>query len=137
MQDFKGNAAAPYALVDTDGTTIIGYYTLSGASVTLDQIPPAVGKRIPRYPQIGAIRIGRLAVDDRFLRRRYGEALLMDALARIGNLASSAGFAFVVVDAKDDEASAFYQKYGFEPFPDTPSSLYMPMQTVFTLVGRR
>ncbi|MDQ2665593.1 MAG: GNAT family N-acetyltransferase [Gemmatimonadota bacterium] len=135
MQDMTKHVAAPCALVDARGT-IIGYYTLSAASVTLDQIPPAAAKGLPSYPQIGAVRIGRLAVGDQFLGQGHGKRLLMNALDRIAQAATTLGVAFVIVDAKDDEAAEFYAKYGFEPFPGTPMSLFLPMRTLLALFGR-
>lgn len=90
---------------------ILGFYTLSMATIEVAQAAKVLDN-LPRYPTPAAL-IGRLAVDRRAQGRGYGEALLMDALARILTLAGDIGCAGVVVDAKDEDAERFYAKYGF------------------------
>jgi hypothetical protein len=63
-------------------------------------------KRLPRYPTVPAVRIGRLAVDQRFQRRGLGEAMLADATERA--LKADVAAFMLVVDAKNDQAVAFY-----------------------------
>lgn len=41
----------------------------------------------------------------------------------------------VVVDAKDEHAHRFYSTFGFIPFPDSKSRLFMLMKTVEQLFG--
>ncbi len=53
-----------------------------------------------------------------------GEFLLMDALFRILTVSDQIGLFAVIVEAVDKKASAFYKKYGFEPFIDDNSVLY-------------
>ena len=73
--------------------------------------------------------IGRLAVTRAFQGRELGETLLLDAVRRVvGASATIAAYA-VVVDAKNDAARAFYERYGFRPFPSTPRRLFLPLQT--------
>lgn len=47
----------------TDEKLIARYYTLASASLLLDELPASTGKKLPRYPTVPAVRIGRLAVD--------------------------------------------------------------------------
>jgi predicted GNAT family N-acyltransferase len=111
---------------------VAGYYTLAAASVLLADLPDATAKKLPRYPSVPAIRMGRLAVDQGFKGRGLGGALLADALERAAR-SEIAAFAFVV-DAKDDTAAAFYVHHGFIALPDTPSTLFLPLATVRGLV---
>lgn len=57
--------------------------------------------------------IGRLAIDTRAQGRRFGEALLLDALARVVDAAGIVGCTGIIVDAKDEGAEQFYAKYDF------------------------
>ncbi len=113
---------------------IIGYYTLSAAALQADDLPTELLKklRLPRYPELPATLIGRLAVDVDFRGLRLGELLLMHALKRswIGSqhIASLA----VIVEAKDDLARQFYLRYDFIPFPENErrlSSHFKPSQS--------
>jgi ribosomal protein S18 acetylase RimI-like enzyme len=130
-QDVRRRVAACF--VATDGEQrVVGYYTLAAASVLLVDLPGAMAKKLPRYPSVPAIRMGRLAVDQAFKGRGLGGALLADALERAAR-SEIAAFAFVV-DAKDDTAAAFYVHHGFIALPDTPSTLFLPLATVRGLV---
>ena len=110
---------------------IAGFYTLASTSVVLTDLPQAVGKKLPRYPTVPAVRMGRLAVDQNFMGNGLGSALLADALARASR-AEIAAFA-LVVDAKDKVASAFYLHHGFIAFAGRPLSLFLPLATVSPL----
>jgi len=131
-QDARRHAAATFVLVTADNR-IAGYYTLS-ASVILagDDLPADTVKKLkwPRYPQLPATLIGRLARHIEFRGQHIGELLLIDALKRALNSAESVGALAVIVDAKDEKASRFYAQQGFLAFPDTPDRLYLPMKTV-------
>lgn len=104
---------------------IAGYYTLSATSIPLDRLPLDLAKRLPRYPSIPAIRMGRLAVDQAFRGRGLGGELLADALARAAG--AEVGAYAMVVDAKDDQATGFYRHHGFIPFEDAPWTLFLPL----------
>ena len=139
-QDMKAHASVCWVLpaTDDDGqrdtheepSPIIGYYTLSNLGVVLKGLPDKVAKRLPRYPQIGAILIGRLAVDEEHRGDGWGEILLMEALKRCLYLSRQTGSAFVVVDAKDEGAARFYKKYGFRHFSNQHDRLFLPVKAI-------
>jgi ribosomal protein S18 acetylase RimI-like enzyme len=91
-------------------------------------LPAATAKKLPRYPMVPAVRMGRLAVDQAFKGQGLGGALLADALARCAR-AEIAAHA-LVVDAKDEGAAAFYRHHGFVALPDSPLTLFLPLSTV-------
>jgi GNAT superfamily N-acetyltransferase len=92
---------------------ILGFYTLSMASVTAESLSSVLRENLPRYPLPVAL-IGRLAVDERAQGRRLGEVILLDALRRALDAAEVVGCMGVIVDAKDEGAERFYAKYDFE-----------------------
>ena len=55
---------------------IAGYYTLASASILLSDLPETLAKKLPRYPSVPAVRMGRLAVSDSFKGKGLGAALL-------------------------------------------------------------
>ncbi len=113
-----------------DAGQIAGFYTLSALSVGLGELPAEVSRRLPRYPEVPATLIGRLAVDSRHRGRGYGELLLMDALRRILDSTVDVASVAAVVDAKDEGAAAFYRRYGFTTFPKRPGRLFLPVATI-------
>jgi ribosomal protein S18 acetylase RimI-like enzyme len=134
-QDAKRNVAAPFILRRGDSPRVLGYYTLAAYGIRTQELPPEVARRLPRYEQQPAILIGRLARDVSFPGQRLGELLLLDALRRSLAQSDQLGVMAVVVDAKDDAARSFYEKYGFQQFPDHEYKLYLPIGTIRQLLG--
>ena len=134
-QDMRKRVAVTHVLTPTGSAgEILGYYTLSAASVALDELPEELWRKLPDYPQIGAILLGRLAVDTRHRGQGLGELLLISALERSLELsATQLGAYAVVVDALEG-AEGFYQRYGFMPFQDQVRRLYLPMRAVVELL---
>ena len=126
-QDARKHVAAPFVLVLPDGA-IAGYYTLSSTGIPAPELPAAVVGKLPRYPLIPAVLLGRLAVDRRYRGLGHGRFLLADALFRPVR-SEIASFA-VVVDAKDEDARRFYERESFLPFPDRPMKLFRPMADI-------
>jgi hypothetical protein len=46
-----------------EGQRIAGYPTLASASFLVADLSDSTGKKLPRYPTVPAVRMGRLAVD--------------------------------------------------------------------------
>ena len=125
-QDIRRRVGACFvALADQ---RIAGYYTLASTSLLLTDLPANIGKKLPRYPTVPAVRMGRLAVDQTFKGQGLGGALLADALDR-ARRSEIAAFA-LMVDAKDEVAAAFYRHHGFIALPDSPLTLFLPLATI-------
>ncbi|MEA2929243.1 MAG: hypothetical protein QOG38_1671 [Hyphomicrobiales bacterium] len=127
-QDIRRRVTACHVAIELSSARVAGYYTIASASIALDDIAPSLAKKLPRYPQVPAVRIGRLAVGLAFRGIKLGSTLLWNATARAIQ-SDIAAFA-VVVDAKDDAAIAFYQHHGLTPFARAPNSLFVPLAEV-------
>ncbi|MHB1757586.1 MAG: GNAT family N-acetyltransferase [Leptospirillum sp.] len=114
-----------------EGNRIAGYYTLASASFLVTDLSASIRKKMPRYPTVPAVRMGRLAVDHSFKGQGLGGALLADALTRAAH-SDMASYA-MIVEAKDTAAAAFYEHHGFIAFPDKPLTLFLPLATVQSL----
>lgn len=133
-QDIRRRAAACYVAKDTDRDQIAGHYTLSAGDVALSALPPEIAGKLPRYPAVPVARVGRLAVILAFQGRKLGAALLWDAAARA--LRSEIAVFCLAVDAKDDQAAAFYAHFGFVALADHPRLLVLPLATIAASSGR-
>ena len=125
-QDIRRRVAACFVMLD--GDIVAGYYTLSAASVALADLPHDVARKLPRYPSIPAVRMGRLAVDLKYRGRGLGAALLVNALQRAAK--SEIPAVALTVDAKDETAAAFYRHFGFMPLTNDPLALFLPLAAV-------
>lgn len=131
-QDVRRRIASCFVLVGPDGT-IAGYHTLSATSLLLTDLPLELAKKLPRYPAVSAILMGRLAVERQHRGHGLGELLLLDACARA--LRSEIASYALVVDAKDGAAQAFYERYGFVPLSSagTNRRLLLPLAQIAAL----
>ena len=126
FQDIKRRVAGCIVALDDDGG-VAGYYTLAATSVALDTLPPESAKRLPRYPVVPAVLIGRLAVAIEHQGSGLGSALIADAVVRTERLGIGA-FA-LIVDAKDERARMFYEANGFKLIPGEHRRLFLPIET--------
>lgn len=110
-QDQRKRYAACFLTIEKASETIAGYYTISAGSVDLDRLSDDLAKRMPRYPVVPVVQIGRLAVEQSFQRQGIAKWMLIDAYRRVQGMAIGA-FA-LSVEAIDDDAEAFYLHYGF------------------------
>ena len=77
--------------------------------------------------------IGWLGRHQDFRGLGLGEVLLFDAIATVAKATIRAHAIFA--DAIDDDAVAFYQKFGFASLTGRPRTLYLPVATALSLIG--
>jgi GNAT superfamily N-acetyltransferase len=128
MQDQRRRIAGCYVALDAATGQIAGFYTIAAASMPLDEVSPKLAEKLPRYPLVPCIRLGRLAVAKAYQGNGLGAALLIDAIER--SLRSEIVAFAMIVDAKDEAAVRFYRHHGFEAFLSAPMTLYLPLAEV-------
>lgn len=133
-QDEKRHVARSYVIVEVATGIVAGYYSIAATSIDLSALPSDLARRLPRYPVVPAILLGRLARDLRFRGRGVGELLLVNALQRCHRIAGELGAMAIVVDAIDDSAGTFYERHGFSRFPEQPSRLFLSFGTLGNLI---
>ncbi len=133
-QDIKRRVAACFVATNGQGE-VAGYYTLASASIALTDLPTELSRKLPRYPTVPAVRMGRLAVSQQFKKKGLGAALLADAL-RKASTAEIAAYA-LIVDAKDAEIASFYIRHGFIAFAEQPLTLFLSLATVGPLLKQQ
>lgn len=124
-QDVSRRVTACYVAADITTSRIAGYYTLAAGSIPLVDVPEQLAKRLPRYKTVPVARLGRLAIHLDFRGQKLGGALLWDAMMRA--IRSEVAVFALVVDAKDDQAAAFYCHHGFVEFGSHPHQLVLPL----------
>lgn len=137
-KEMDRRSAVTYVLVDTaHPAEIVGYYSLSAATVLLDAVPQEMVRRLGRQPSVPTTLMGRLAVSRRHHGKGLGGRLLWDALKRSEQASRGTGSVAVIVDATDEPAARFYERYGFRRFADPPRRLYIMMATIAAAAGPR
>jgi len=108
---------------------IVGYFSLTMGSVLRAEAPAKLVRGMPAYP-VGMVVLARLAVDRSEQGRGVGAMLLAEALRKAVAAGEVAAARLIVVDAVDEEAAAFYERYGFVRAPEHPLRLYRCMKDV-------
>ena len=127
-QDVRRQIATAFVAVDAATNALAGYYTLSATQVLFTDLDEDWRKRLPRYPSLPAVLVGRLAVDERFKGRGLGGVLLFDAARR--TMASDIAARFMLVDALNEGAVRFYEHHGFRRVPDDARRLFVPLSVL-------
>ena len=132
-QDIRRRVAACYIALEQESDRIAGFYTLSASQVAVGELPKDLRRKLPRYPAVPAVTLGRLAVDQRFKGRGLGSALLIDAAVRA--LRSDIAAFAMVVDAKDERAAAFYRYHGFLDFGTDERTMFVALMQLAQRLG--
>jgi GNAT superfamily N-acetyltransferase len=130
----KSGGARVFTAVDPDNC-VVAYYAITAQSVVAHDAPERLRKGMPRHP-IPVLLLARLAVDERFKGQGLGAGLLKNALLRCSNAAREVGVRAVIVDAKNEVARRFYQRFNFEVFPEDPNRLFLLMKDLNRIVER-
>jgi GNAT superfamily N-acetyltransferase len=134
----RGGSKTFLAVDETDGKTILGYYTLSPASVIYERTPKIIRRGLARY-DVPVFRLGRLAVDRNAQGQGLGSQLLLAAGRRCLSAAAEVGGVALLIDAKNERAAKWYASYGAVPLLDAPWSLLLFLRTIeaaIELAGR-
>jgi GNAT superfamily N-acetyltransferase len=91
----------------------------------LNSFSPEIVKKLPRYPVVPAVLLGRLAVTRHYQGQGLGGILLADALRRTSR--AEFGVFAMVVDAKDEAAQRFYEHHGFALLVGEARRLCLPI----------
>lgn len=122
----EGRTARSYVVCA--GNTVVGYYCLATGSVVHAGAPGRLRRNAPDPVPVAIV--GRLAVSRDCEGRGIGSGMLQDGLRRVLHISQSVGCAAVIVHAIDEEACAFYVKYGFTPFADGARTFFMPVAAI-------
>jgi len=127
-QAHESSASKTYVAVDLENPLdILGFYTLCPAQVQFHSVPQALRLAGAGRHPIGCFRLAKLAVSLSFQGQGLGGSLLAAAVERCARVSVHVGGAFLLIDAKDEVALAWYKSYGAVVLSDVPLSLVLPL----------
>lgn len=128
MNNHVRGASRTFVAAGADGR-VYGYYALAASTLTHEAATGAIRRNMPE--PIPAMLLARLAVDYRAQGQKLGASLLRDAYHRVAIVAQHAGVRALLVNALNERAKAFYMHYGFKESPVQPSTLMLPIQSIW------
>ncbi|MDE0523128.1 MAG: GNAT family N-acetyltransferase [Boseongicola sp.] len=130
LNEVRGGART---YVVCEGDRVAGFYSLAASSVERRRLSSRIGRNMP--DPVPVILLGQLAVDEAWRGRGLGSDLLIDAARRTLAASGVVGARAVVVQAIDDRARVFYERFGFRPFSERePLMLVLRMSEIAGLL---
>jgi len=126
-QHRRQGVSTVYVLADSGSPSLVlGYNTLSAAQMDAAELNDADRRKLPRYP-VPCFRMGRLACRADRQGQGLGKLLIACAVERCVQARKQVAAFALIVDAKNSDARAFYEHYGFTPCVDASMTLYLPL----------
>jgi ribosomal protein S18 acetylase RimI-like enzyme len=120
-----------YVLVEENAVApkpIIGFFALNLCQIKSETLSPEQAKKLPR--NVSGVRLGRLARAKQFRGQGVGAILMIAAMEKFIEVFNLAGGIGLFVDAKDQKAKEFYQRFGFVSLPSNEFELFLPVKTI-------
>ena len=124
---------ASRVFVTCESHRVVGYYSLSSASIVHEIVPGRFRRNMP--DPIPVVLLGRLAIAKEWQKKGIGRSLFRDATLRVSHAAEAIGVRGIVVHAISDEARKFYLAIGFTECPHEPMTLVVTLQDIRTALG--
>jgi GNAT superfamily N-acetyltransferase len=131
----SGGAKTFVAVSPQAPTVVLGYYTISPGAIAFTDVPPALAKGLGRY-DVPVFRLGRLAVSAVIQGQGLGGDLLLAAGERALRVAQDVGGVALGIDAKDERAAIWYERFGALRLLDDPLKLVLPLETIAIALKR-
>lgn len=126
----RGGAKTFVAVSAAAPETILAYYSISPASLAFAKVPATLTKGLGHY-EVAVFRLARLAVALPIQGQGLGGDLLLAAGARAIAVAAQVSGVALAIDAKDEKAARWYERFGAIPLLDSsPLSLILPFKTL-------
>jgi GNAT superfamily N-acetyltransferase len=135
----SGGAKTFVAVSPVESTRVLGFYSISPGAIEFAGVPAILTKKLGRY-DVPVFRLGRLAVDRSVQGQGLGGDLLLAACARALAVSAEVGGIAVAIDAKDEKAAKWYERFGALMLLDDPLKLILSLGTVadaITAAGKR
>ncbi|RLQ88648.1 GNAT family N-acetyltransferase [Notoacmeibacter ruber] len=106
-----------------------GFYALCSGMILRKEAPKKIAPH-GSPTEIPIALLARFAIAEDLQRQGVGKALLSNALRTAASASQAVAFRAIVVDAIDDEAAAFYKRFGFVETKVSPRKLLITTQNV-------
>lgn len=124
-----GGAKTFVAVLPDEPTRILGFYSISPGAIEFARVPSKLTKKLGRY-DVPVFRLGRLAIDLSQQGQGLGGELLIAAGERALAVAAEVGGIALVIDAKEDQAARWYERFGALSLLDDPLTLVLPLGAI-------
>ncbi|TXG80455.1 MAG: GNAT family N-acetyltransferase [Thermomicrobiales bacterium] len=127
-QGHERHIAKTFCAIDnSDPGRVLGFYTLTTASMGIKDIPPDLTKGLARH-DVGGYKLARIATDLRVAGQGLGGQLLSAAALRCLRASHEVGGHLLYIDAKSGRAAQWYVNFGAAPLANHPLTLVIKLE---------
>ena len=130
----SGGAKTFIAVPPDEPARVLGYYSISPGAIEFARVPARLRRKLGRY-EVPVFRLGRLGVSRSLQGRGLGAELLLAAGIRALSVASQVGGVALAIDAKDERAAGWYERFGAAQLIDDPLKLVLPLAVIADAVA--
>ena len=130
-----GGAKTFVAVPPKTPTIVLGYYTICPGAIAFTKAPAALTRKLGRY-EVPVFRLGRIAVSRATQGQGLGADLFLAAGERALAVAQQVGGVGLAIDAKDERAAAWYERFGALRLLDDRLKLVLPLETIAAALKR-
>jgi GNAT superfamily N-acetyltransferase len=130
----SGGAKTFVAVPRSNPARVIGFYSISPGAIAFARLPENLTKKLGRY-DVPVFRLGRLATDRTVQGQGLGGDLLLAAGRRALAVSTEVGGVALAIDAKDEKAAGWYERFGALPLLDDPLKLILPLIVIADAIG--
>jgi GNAT superfamily N-acetyltransferase len=135
----SGGAKTFVAVSPAAPTHVLGFYSISPGAIEFARVPSKLTKNLGRY-DVPVFRLGRLAIDRSIQGHGLGGGLLLAAGERALVVSAEVGGVALAIDATDEKAAKWYERFGALALLDDPRKLILPLGVIadaITATGKR
>ncbi len=125
----SGGAKTFVAVSPAEPAHVLGFYSISPSSVEFAHVPAAMTTKLGRY-DVPVFRLGRLAVDRAMQGQGLGGDLFLAAGERALAVAAEVGGVALAIDAKNEKAARWYERFGALMLLDDSLKLMLPLGVI-------
>jgi GNAT superfamily N-acetyltransferase len=130
----SGGAKTFVAVSPAEPARVLGFYSISPGSLAFARVPAKLTKKLGRY-DVPVFRLGRLAIDRSMQSQGLGGDLLLAAGERALAVAAEVGGVALAIDAKDEKAARWYERFGALALLDDPLKLILPLDIIAAAIS--
>jgi GNAT superfamily N-acetyltransferase len=125
----SGGAKTFVAVSPAVPARVMGFYSISPGSIEFARVPAKLTRKLARY-EVPVFRLARLAIDRSVQGQGLGGDLMLAAGERALAVSAQVGGVALAIDAKDETAAKWYERFGALALLDDPLKLVLPLGVI-------
>ena len=130
----SGGTKTFVAVPPAEPTRVLGFYSISPGALEFSRVLAKLTKKLGRY-DVPVFRLGRLAIDRSLQGQGLGGDLLLAAGERALAVSAAVGGIALAIDAKDEKAAKWYERFGALSLLDDPLKLILPLGVIAAAIA--